>query len=1206
MKKLLFFLSILLLSFSWRVDAQTCESIFPDAASNSNDSGGITLGNGSTIYNSPDNILDTRTLSVPNYNNLSCNGVICTKSNNVVPAGNPKSIPSGSNVTLNYQQTLSLAPGAYGNLLMNSESTLLLSPGDYTFSGTVSTGYLSAVRLSSDGSARIWAKDTISVANQSSIGVNSLSRHIFLYSEENVTLVSSSTVYAFIYANRDVSLNNQAQIFGGITARRNISMGSSSFVTYNLNKLALTDFGTFCTNTATLPTALAEYRLEATTWAGAANEVIDSSPSGFNGRAISYGGSYPGSSNTTPAISGDPGSCRYGIFNGASSGHLRIEDRNALDLPTSLTVGVWIYPTALPSGGGLHTIVSKDENFEFHLNSSGNIFWWWGGGSRSLATSGLNLALNTWHHVVITYQLGEQKIYINGVERAATNYNGNMTTNGDPLLIGTDWNFDSRNFVGRIDEVNLFREKLTALQVVGLMNRTHPCQNTPTLGSFDIDVGGGSASVCSPKQVTITARDSNNNVFTGYTGTVNIQTTTNHGDWSVVNGSVAPRFVAGANDSGQASFTFNASDAGQVQLNLSNQHAQTLRVRVTETFPNSGTFSLSSNLTFSANAFVVSFNDSLNDDVVAGRDHGFRVQMYRRDSTTGDCAVASNYAASSIKTWLVRHAQDPSGAAPNINAVTLPLTEPGAANVTYPFVSGASTFSLATTDVGRYTIYFKDDSSGFSDQPILGDSGTVIVRPFGFDVSVPGNPKGVTATGAVFGAAGQNFVADLRAVLWQAADDNNGDGMPDGHADGDASTGANLANNPAAIRFGQESPSEGSLLSAVLVAPSGGNDPGLGNGESSGDGRVVAGFSNGAIQSGNIYYPEVGAIELNARLLGTSYLGASAARTAKILGSTYVGRFTPASFSLTPVSVNEACSSFTYMEQPFDLSYRLTAQNGLASPQTTQNYQGTFAKLGTGLGSFDYAAKSLGVDLSSRVAGATNAISWVNGVGTVVVDPITFMRQANSSPDGPLNNLELGIAVTDADGVGLSSASLDLDVDGDSLGDHGLLGQTRQLFGRLYAKDAFGPESTNIPMFWQAEYFDGTQFVRNGSDSCTELAFSQINFVGATTAINAAAQSVAVTLGGVTSSFSFADPLGVQTCMTATGVGFCAGYAGRFYGATNAIVTFPVQINLANYPYLRFDWNGDGNYGDVSHPQFNINFASYRGHDRIIFWRERL
>ena len=361
--------------------AQTCEAIFPDGVSNSNNGGGITLGDGSRVINSPDNVLDTKNLSVPTYNNLSCNGVICTKSNNIVPQGNPLATPNGSNINVNFQQTLSLAPGTYGNLSMSSESVLLLSPGDYTFSGTVNTGFQSAIRLSTNGTARIWVKNNINLASQASIGVNDMSRHIFLYSEKDIVLSSPSVTYAIAYADRDIVMNNQAQVFGALTAKRDINMGSSSFVTYNLNKLALTDFGSFCSNTVVIPTPLAEYRLEASTWSGASGEVIDSSPSGFNGRGVSYGGSFPTWSNVNPAISGDPGSCRYGIFNGTSSGHLRIEDRNALDLPTALTVGVWIYPTSRPSGGDLRTIISKDENFEFHLNNTGNIFWWWGGGA---------------------------------------------------------------------------------------------------------------------------------------------------------------------------------------------------------------------------------------------------------------------------------------------------------------------------------------------------------------------------------------------------------------------------------------------------------------------------------------------------------------------------------------------------------------------------------------------------------------------------------------------------------------------------------------------------------------------------------------------------------------------------------------------------------------------------------------------------------
>jgi MSHA biogenesis protein MshQ len=44
--------------------------------------------------------------------------------------------------------------------------------------------------------------------------------------------------------------------------------------------------------------------------------------------------------------------------------------------------------------------------------------------------------------------------------------------------------------------------------------------------------------------------------------------------------------------------------------------------------------------------------------------------------------------------------------------------------------------------------------------------------------------------------------------------------------------------------------------------------------------------------------------------------------------------------------------------------------------------------------------------------------------------------------------------------------------------------------------------------------------------------------------------------------------------------------------------------------WLKFDWfidlNGDGTDDDsnIIDPQFRMIFGSYRGHDRIIYWRE--
>lgn len=1198
-----------------QVYAADCTAIFPDGVSNSSNSGSITFRDSSILYNSPDNILDTRNLSVPTYNALSCNGVICSKSNNAVPEGNVLAIPNGTSISLGYQEVRTLAPGNYGSLSMSSESVLRLQPGDYTFSSDFSMGYLSRVELVSNGSTRIWVSRDFTVASQAQVASTNLQRTLFVYAGRDINFSSPSQSYGVFYANRNASSSNQARINGAITAKSTIDLGSASYVTFEPDRIGLTNFGSFCTATATLPAPVADYQLE-TLWTVSAGSVLDSSVNSLHGRAVTYGGSLPANANTSPALTGDPGSCRYGIFNGTSSGHLRIEDNALLDMPTNLSVGVWIYPTAYPTGGNLHTIVSKDENFEFHLDSTGRVFWWWGGGSRSLTTSA-SVPLNQWSHITITYQVGEQKIFINGAQAAVTNYNGNMTTNADPLFIGTDLNFDSRNFRGRIDEVVLFRDTLSAAQVQLLMARRHACSTGPTLTGFLIDVGSGNASVCSPRAVTISAMDGSN-VITNFSQQVTLTTTTAHGNWATSPGSPDPAqgsLVPGGLDSGSASYQFVAADGGSVALLLSNQHAETLRITVAGPGSISTT---SANLTFAQNAFVFSYTDSLASDVVAGRDHDARVSMLRQDPNQpgGNCGPAQNYNVSTVKAWWQRNGQDPGGSLPRIltaggSLVTLPESEPAAPNLPLGFSAGIADFEIVSTDVSKWRLNFKDMSGQYSDQDIAGDSGTRVIRPFAFDVTAVGNPSGFNPADAVYRAAGSNFTVTARAVLWQAADDADDDGRADGHNNGDPATGANLKDNAVAPSYGLENPAEGVRLSALLVAPSGGNDPGLGNGATVGDGRVISSFSTGSGQTTEVFFAEVGAIELVGAVADGDYL-VSGSRTDKILGSAYVGRFVPAGFQLTGALLNEACGSFTYMEQPFTGSFSLTAVNARPAPATTANYQGAYAKLSDTVGSITYGATLTASNHSTRVDNlndVTQLVSWNAGLGQFSIDSLVFKRQTSTAPEAPLVGLQLGLAVTDADGVVFASSSLDLDVDSNGANDHAELGQLNQRFGRLRARDAFGPESTNIPMFWQAEYYTGNQFLLNSEDSCSQIALGQINFVGAGYSVDPVSDTLTVTQSGsgISSVFDFANPLGAGSCgLSASAIEICEGYAGRWYGATGATVDYPIEINLTNYPHLRFDWNADGNHSDLSHPRFTVNFESYRGHDRVIYWREQL
>ena len=88
--------------------------------------------------------------------------------------------------------------------------------------------------------------------------------------------------------------------------------------------------------------------------------------------------------------------------------------------------------------------------------------------------------------------------------------------------------------------------------------------------------------------------------------------------------------------------------------------------------------------------------------------------------------------------------------------------------------------------------------------------------------------------------------------------------------------------------------------------------------------------------------------------------------------------------------------------------------------------------------------------------------------------------------------------------------------------------------------------------------------------------------------------------------FSFADPVGASDCLGALNIGFCDGQAGTVYASPGAVATYPIRVDLTNLSHLRFDWNQDGAFDDINHPNIEAIFQSYRGHDRVIYWQEVL
>ncbi len=117
-----------------------------------------------------------------------------------------------------------------------------------------------------------------------------------------------------------------------------------------------------------VPQAVLHWTMDQASWSGAAGEVVDLSGNGLHGTAVNGANT----ANVTPAIAGSPGTCRYGSFDGVNQ-YAQVADNALLDVTDELTVMMWLRPTAYPTGGNLKSFVSKDNNYEAHLNSAGQV-----------------------------------------------------------------------------------------------------------------------------------------------------------------------------------------------------------------------------------------------------------------------------------------------------------------------------------------------------------------------------------------------------------------------------------------------------------------------------------------------------------------------------------------------------------------------------------------------------------------------------------------------------------------------------------------------------------------------------------------------------------------------------------------------------------------------------------------------------------------
>ncbi len=704
------------------------------------------------------------------------------------------------------------------------------------------------------------------------------------------------------------------------------------------------------------------------------------------------------------------------------------------------------------------------------------------------------------------------------------------------------------------------------------------CPTAPVVNHYVIQHSGNGVT-CEAEQVVITARDSNGDVIAPPAGTrVVLATVPATGVW------------VGGN-----SFIFNGVDTSFIKY-LQQLTPAVLNINVSD-----GTATeiptADPNIVFSDVGFRFYGDANLNSmqNQVAGTVNTSPIiRAVKTNTDTGACEArvagaqtvqlayecVNPLTCSTGQSFTVNGsaiAANPNGIIANYAGVTLNFDNAGTASIPLNF-----------SDVGMVRLHaMLPMAASDSDPPFVltGSSSPFVVKPYTLVVSDVANNPGTTSTGRGFVAAGENFSVAVEA----------------------RNSAGNITPN-----FGNETTSQRSNVAvrvAELIYPTDGFEAELSGANA---GSFSATTPAGRMQNNNVSWSEVGTISLEAVLASQDYLGAGDLVTLTPSGP--VGRFYPHHFERTFAETKNSCGSFSYLNDPgIDLVYRIEAR-GLGGNITTNYHSASYSGTAT---SVIYAEEANQLNLSARVAASLS--TWVQGVMDFdtgnAVNNLVITRQPSGAPDGPFGTVQLGLGIQD----GLDNRQLlDLDMNAAIAGDCVslsncnaiALGDTLSLvYGRMHIKDAFGSEHSPLPMFWQTEFWNGNSFALNTADSCTELPLNRVDFVGASSDVVPANDTIRVTIGNATSIFNFADPDSSDVLgdgLTDTAILFQNGRAGIQYGAPGTQVTYPISVSLTDLPHLRYDWNQDGNYSDLSLPRVEIRFSNYRGHDRIIYWREDL
>ncbi|MDR7306966.1 MSHA biogenesis protein MshQ [Rhodoferax saidenbachensis] len=1018
------------------------------------------------------------------------------------------------------------------------------------------------------------ASGITNAAVKSELLTDGLGQKRFVITWDNVALYGdASTRYSFqiaLYASLSgVNGNFRYQYTTGSTTGVGAAVGV---------QLSTTDYTQFAYNQNFIDTAVgtailwypanqlaaksAEYRFDEGLWLGTAGEVKDTSgssqhatkvglSSNIAGGKLCRGGSFTGNTLNltvdavaTPIVPANRGSVSFWF---KSTTAWNSADAMLFD---ATTVAARPFFLMKRSNGALRFAVT---------DSGGTV-------RTAETTTGYTYGANTWHHIAVSWSFTPgtnqtvQQIILDGVlvntsgttpfrttstgaiATPSTLYIGDNRTSGITPSTGTP---NGAN--GTIDEVYIYAIDINATQAAADMALTRPL--CTTLDHFHI-VHTGEQVSCggAVANITVEAHDASHGLISLAGTTMQMSTSTGHGNWSGVS-TINPVVNSG---SGNGSYTFSGESS--IVLGLSNSTVESLNINL-----NSGGVTESSGAASSCVAQDYTLGSTCDANLnfvqagylfdvpnhVSEVSQSVTVKAVKKSDNSAACVSA--YANTSRNlTFTCAYTNPTTGTLPvrvggkalNTSNSTVTACDATGQAVNLSFnASGVATTTVQYADVGRVTLAAQDTTAGIT----MTGSDVFVAAPASFAFSA------ITAAPI---RAGVNFSATVSAKN---------------------SAGATTPN------FGKETAAESVVLAFAKVSPTG---TGAVNGAFTGS---VGAFNSGSSTSNALNWTEVGTIDITAALTSGSYLASGLTATGTTGPGGNVGRFVPDHFD-TVVTQGCAAGAYSYSAQPF--AVQVVARNRAGA--TTANYDGSantnpnFSKAVT----FSDANALPGGALAPTAVAANTFVA-----GASAAAPAFTFATRTTAPGA------IRLRALDADNVSSATGN-------DGTAATALEGVTTIRSGRARLSNALGSDRLDLPMTFRAEYWvsAASGWVLNSQDSCTNatLAFAPVagapNIVGNTCVIEPGNNSGA----GCAAAPTVANRRYLETGVVGTDSNGVAGFAGNF----NLWLRAPGAGNVgsidvtANIPaWLQFNWTGA-----VGNPVGRATFGVYRS--PLIYRRE--